>query len=152
MFSEIQNLLNGLGAYLGLGEITLDDEGRCSMAFDSVVVNFESEDDGHTLLLYSDVGDPPRPGDANAAFYEELLKANFFNLGTGGGTLGMDRDAGFIALAHRLPAAAITVPQLEGILERFVNLAEAWTRKIQGLLAQNPAMGVESGGGTTVRV
>src|SRR5690606_31200770 len=103
------------------------------LQIDDVVVNLEADDDGRTLVLFADVGAPPRRGEVSDEFYETLLKANFLHLGTGGATLGMDREAGFIALVDRVPVAGLGGGDLAERVERFVNLAEAWTSRIAEL-------------------
>ena len=89
-------------------------------------------------MLFADVGSPPRKGEVGPEYYETLLRANFFQLGTGGATLGMDRDAGMIALVRRLSTASLDANALFSAIEQFVDFAEAWTRRLAELGPASP--------------
>lgn len=136
--TTIDQLLGEVGPLLGVDQLALDADGSAALEVDDVVVNFEAEDEGRTLVLFADVGAPPRKGEVGPEYYETLLRANFFHLGTGGGALGMDRDAGMIALVRRLPTAALDANALFAEIEQFVDFAEAWTRRLAELAAQGP--------------
>lgn len=134
--TTIDQLLGDVGRLLGVDQLALDSDRSAALEVDDVVVNFEAEDEGRTLVLFADVGAPPRKGEVGPEYYETLLRANFFQLGTGGSTLGMDRDAGMIALVRRLSTAALDANALFAEVEQFVDFAEAWTRRLAELAAQ----------------
>lgn len=134
--TTLDQLLGDVGPLLGVDRLALDADGSAALEVDDVVVNFEAEDEGRTLVLFADVGPPPRKGEVGPEYYETLLRANFFQLGTGGSTLGMDRDAGMFALVRRLPTVALDANGLFAEIEQFVDFAEAWTRRLVELAAQ----------------
>ncbi len=99
-------------------------------------MQFESQPDQASLVMYVDLGEPPAWG-SSIPFYESLLAANFFGAGTGGAHLGMNRDAGMVALSRQLPLASLSGQELLQELEAFVNLAERWKSRLEELAAQN---------------
>lgn len=136
MKDELSQLVEEFGRHVGLDELTLGENSATSLAIDAVELHLAADDDGRTLVMFADVGTPPHPDQTSREYYETLLKANFLHLGTGGATLGMDRDAGFVALMDRLAVAGLNAADLADRVERFVNLAEAWTQRLAELAAE----------------
>lgn len=141
MKDELSHLLEEFGRHVGLDDLTLSENGTASLAIDAVELHLAADDEGRTLVMFADVGTPPHPDQTSREYYETLLKANFLHLGTGGATLGMDRDAGFVALMDRVPVAGLNAADLADRVERFVNLAEAWSQRLTEL-ASEPAEAV----------
>jgi len=141
MSQNARNLLTDLGKQLGLDEINLDENDYAAVAFDKVVVNFEFDSDSGKLAFYADIGTPPGLDQTSSEFYEALLKANFFQIGTAGATIGMDREKGFISFFQAVDPAAIGPDEFFTTVETFVDLAEGWTARIVDLAMEN-----ESGG------
>lgn len=150
MANELAKLVDDLGRQMGLDGLSLDENGSASLEIDSVVLNLDSDDDGRTLVLHAWVGDAPLRDQTPDEFYETLLRANFFHLGTGGATLGMDREQGYVALVQRVAVAGQSAADLLGVVEQFVNFAEAWTQRVAELSAggsvNRPSEGAESAG------
>lgn len=152
MANDLAKLVDDLGGQMGLDGLTLDEQGSASLEIDSVVLNVDADDDGRTLVLHAWVGDAPRRDETSPEFYETLLRANFFNLGTGGATLGMDRELGYVALVQRVAVAEKSAADLLAVVEQFVNFAEGWTRRVAELAAgragrgNTPADGAEPAG------
>lgn len=140
MSDSLAVLVNDFGKLLGLEGLPPDEDGSWTLRFDDVVVQIDGDRDAGALTCYVDLGKPPAWG-APSEFYEALLKANFFASGTGGASLGMDREAGFMALSRQLSIAGTTPQDLSGVVERLVDFAEAWIRRIPELLAQDAASG-----------
>lgn len=146
MATDLDRLMADFGQSLGIPELALDESGGAALQIDDVVLNLEADDDGRTLVVFADVGAPPRRGEASDEFYETLLKANFLHLGMGGATLGMDREAGFIALVDRVPVTGTGSAEFAERIERLVNLAEAWTERIAELSAATKELEVPPAG------
>lgn len=143
--NEAAALTAELGRQLGVEGLTLDERGSASLEIDEVVLNLEADDDGRTLVLHAVVGSTPRRGETPTELYETLLRANFYHLGTGGATLGMDREAGFIALVQRVPLFGVDAVALAATVEQFVNFAEGWTRRIEQLFAAGGQAPLDAG-------
>ena len=96
MSNRFRNLLGDFGASIGIPELELDEENRCTLGFDEVVVSFELGADAESIHLYAYLGDVVQ---ANAdALFSALLDANYCFKGTQGATLGRDEATGKVAL------------------------------------------------------
>ena len=122
------HLLAALGRQVGIAQLGLDDAGCCALSFDTTVVNFELDEETHRLFLYADVGDAPRQ--LGEALYRDLLAANLLWRGTGGATLSLDEGRRRFVLAHAIPVERISEADFVETVERFVDIAETWGRRI----------------------
>lgn len=126
--NEAAGLLAALGQQVGIAGLALDEAGCCVLAFDDVVLHFEADEQSGRLFLYAGLGDAP---DRLAeAFYRELLAANLMWQGTGGATLSLDPDGRRFVLGHAVPVDRITEVDFVATVERFVDIAETWRRRI----------------------
>lgn len=124
---HINRLLTDFGNTLGLDSLTLDEEGYCCLKFDDLMVNFERVNEEDALLLvYAPLGQMPE--NAPASVYAQLLQANYFFVGTGGGTLGLSEDGNVVALVQILDISRMEVLGLEEVLQNFVNAADIWSQ------------------------
>jgi hypothetical protein len=125
-----QQVIGEFGRSIGIDDLALDEEGYCCLAIDrDLIVNIELDADGGRLVLYSMVG---QPGPDRAAALEMLMQANYLGQGTGGAILGAQPETGAIVLSCALPADRLDLPAFNGALERFVNTAEDWMRRLAG--------------------
>jgi hypothetical protein len=130
-------LLHVLGQEVGIPRLGLDKTGCCALAFDEVVVNFELDEEAHQLFLYASLGSVPE--EVPAAFYRELLDGNLFWKDTGGATLGLDREGQRVILHQTVAVGRISDTDFKALVERFVNVAEAWSRRLEEALARPAA-------------
>ncbi|HVJ87846.1 MAG TPA: type III secretion system chaperone [Caulifigura sp.] len=152
MSDHLAELLNDFGKLLGLEGLSPAEDDSWAVQFDDVVVQIDADRESGALICYVDLGRPPAWG-APTEFYEALLEANFFASGTGGASLGICREAGFIALSQRVPVNGTTPQELSAVIERLVDFAESWLRKMADLLAQKDATGsVSQEAGSALRV
>jgi len=124
----LQQLIGDLGKTVGLDDLELDAAGYCCLVIDKdLVINIEFDEPDARLMLYSMVG---RPGSDRPAGLTELMEANYLGRGTGGATLGLERESGAIVLSREVPIAGMDLPGFSGALERFINMAESWSRRL----------------------
>jgi hypothetical protein len=126
---QVQLLLRDLGRLVGLNDLALDADGRCSLLVDEraeVEISFVDGEDH--LILAARLGE--LPADAPPERYATLLDANFFWRGTNGGTLGVERDSRTVALLDTVPLAGLDVGRLEARLGTFVDTAEEWIGRL----------------------
>ncbi|HMR30297.1 MAG TPA: type III secretion system chaperone [Geminicoccaceae bacterium] len=123
-----ERLLAAVGQQIGIAELALDDAGCCALSFDDVVVNFEADAESERLFLYAEVGDAPE-GLAEA-LYRDILAANLLWQGTGGATLSLDAAGRRFVLGHAVPVGRIGEVDFVTTVERFVDIAETWRRRI----------------------
>ena len=129
-------LLHVLGAEVGIPQLHLDKEGCCSVAFDEVVVNFEVDEEAHLLFLYASLGPAPA---AAGELYRDLLGGNLLWQSTGGATISLDREAGRLVLMQRFSVGRISDVEFKAGVERFVNVAEIWIRRVADAAAEPAA-------------
>ncbi|MBG0775366.1 MAG: type III secretion system chaperone [Desulfovibrionaceae bacterium] len=143
MGTEMDAILKEFGTSLGFDGLEFDEYGYCCLFFDDIVVNIEVNEKSEQLFLYANIGDIP--ADADKAFYETLLEANFLFRGTSGGAIGMDKSAGIISLAWQGPYKDMTCVRFEKIIENFVNLTEHWRSVVAEARPEVPS-DAQSGG------
>jgi Tir chaperone protein (CesT) family len=97
------------------------------------VVDFELDESGGQLFLYASLG--ARPAAGSSGLYEQLLAGNLFWKDTGGATPGLDREGDRVVLLQSLPAERVSEADLKVAVERFVDVAEAWTRRVSEVVA-----------------
>ncbi len=138
--NEAAGLLAALGRQVGIAELALDEAGCCVLAFDDVVLHLEADEQSGRLFLYADLGDAP--DGLGEAFHRELLAANLMWQGTGGATLSLDPAGRRFVLGHAVPVDRIGEVDFVATVERFVDIAEIWQRRIADAGSQ-PAEPVE---------
>jgi hypothetical protein len=132
----VQQILGDFGKTIGLDDLELDAAGYCCLMIDNnLVINIEFEEPDARLLLYAKVG---RPGPDRAAALTAILEANYLGRGTGGATLGLEPESGSIVLSRDLAIAGMDVPGFSDALERFVNTAEVWSKRLGEASASAP--------------
>ncbi|MFO1058436.1 MAG: type III secretion system chaperone [Dongiaceae bacterium] len=134
----VQQVIGEFGKSIGIDDLALDAEGYCCLAIDhDLIVNIELDATDGQLVLYSVVG---QPGPDRAAVLETLMQANYLGQGTRGAILGLQPGTGAVVLSRALPADRLDLPAFNGALERFVNTAEDWMRRLAGpAAAADPA-------------
>ena len=124
----VQQILGDFGKTIGLDDLGLDGAGYCCLMIDNdLVINIEFEEPDSRLMLYSVVG---HPGADRAASLTAIMEANYLGRGTGGAILGLAPESGAIVLSRDVPIAGMDVPGFSETLERFVNMAESWSKKL----------------------
>jgi len=129
--AKAQLLIGDVGALLGLPDLAFDADGDCALTIDDTLqvdISFLDEEDA--LLLVSPLGSPADPLPADLA--EAMLDANFFWRGTGGATLGLDRETRMAVLVETVPLAGQHPAALRDRLSDFVTVARDWTDRVAG--------------------
>lgn len=143
--SVAEGLLKAVAGQAGITGFELDESGCCALSFDGIVVNFEADEDSLKLFLYADVGEAP--AGLPEALYRRLLEANLLWRGTGGATLSLDTAAQRFVLAHGLPVDHTSEADFLATVETFVNIVEAWRKRIAEAAHEAPAAGNLEGSG-----
>jgi hypothetical protein len=122
----VQQIIATFGQTIGIGDLGLDDDGYCCLVIDQdMVINIELDEAAQRLLLYSVVGRP------DGERFPLLLEANYLGQGTDGGSLGLQPSTGAAVLSREVPVAQLDVPAFSTAPERFINLTEDWTKRLQ---------------------
>lgn len=96
-------------------------------AFDAHDVNEPVAGD---ILFFCTLGNVAAEREVN--LYRLLLEANNLWSGTGGATLGMQRDTGMITLSARLPLEGLEAPHFAEVLDAFADTADFWSGVLAG--------------------
>lgn len=120
-----RELMAGLAEKIGLkGEIEIDDEERCLIAFDGMDVVIQGVDAARAVAFVAPVGElPPERPDR---LYRTLLEANHVFGGTAGATLSVNPEGGWVYLCRQFSLDALDVDGFADGLEGFLNTLAAW--------------------------
>lgn len=120
---QFHELMQRLGVELGLGGLQPDASGACAVRLDDVTVRFlDVFDDAFTCQ--SRLG---RIDDHDTLAQESLLRGNLFADGVGGSALALDAE-GAVYLTQRLRIERLAFPAFIACLDRFVSVADYWSR------------------------
>lgn len=120
-----RELIAGLAEKVGIRDgIEFDDEERCLLEFDGMNVVIQGVDAAHAVAFIAPVGEPPP--EQSERLYRMLLEANHIFEGTGGATLSVNPDGGYVYLCQQLDARSLDVDEFVKALEQFLNALEAW--------------------------
>ena len=96
----------------------------------SIGLAYEGMNDLADVLYFADLG-APEP-DRVFAVYQTLLEANNMWAGTGGATLGLQQDTGWVVLAGRIDFESLSPESLVNLLGMFAQTASAWKSFVDG--------------------
>lgn len=127
---ELNELMVGLAAEVGLGECPADDTGTYWLKIDSFSVGFTTDETGRTLMVYTPIGarDEASAGD----LAELLLELNNLYVGSFGGTVALDRTAGLYFYQRREALGDLGKDAFLSLVEDFVNRAEMLKELVGG--------------------
>jgi len=129
MSARYDELLTGLARHLGLPdpdsllrtqELVVDGQ-RLGFAFEPLDAN---EPETGDLVCFAVLGKPQAAVEARV--HRLLLEGNNLWAGTGGATLGVQRDSGAVVLAVRMPVEALSAESLADDLDGFLAVAGFW--------------------------
>jgi hypothetical protein len=120
-------LVRALGHAVGIDDLSLDDGGACTLRFDETVLALALDEDEDRLVLHAGLG--PLPAEGRAELLARLLEGNLFWKDTHGATLALDRRNARVLLLRAVPLDAPPAG-FPGLVERFVDAAEAWSAVI----------------------
>lgn len=138
-----KGFLEELGSDLGIEGLEFDEYGYCCLEFPDQTINIEADESG-LIFLYAHLGNVPK--EKTEAFFAMLLEANYLWQQTGGGCLGVDREADVVLLAMQSHVAALDGQGFKNMMENFLNTSVTWTRRVEGFPGQAGPAGRESEG------
>jgi Tir chaperone protein (CesT) family len=120
-------LIRALGHSVGIDDLSLDDGGTCTLRFDETALALMLDEDEDRLVLHAGLG--PLPAEGRAELLARLLEGNLFWKDTHGATIALDRRNARVLLLRAVPLDSPPA-SFPGIVERFVDGAEAWCEVI----------------------
>lgn len=127
---QIQEVISGFGAMVGLPDLVLDESNCCTLQFDQVVVNAEYLSDSNEFYFYSKIGPIPANSEDRLRVFAGLLESNCFYRRTSGGVLGIDEALDAIIYTNKVGADGLNANMFGDYMEAFVNLAEDFGRGV----------------------
>lgn len=142
---NLQTLLQRIGQTVGIPDLALDGDNYCQLRIDGTLdLSIEFIEDGELAVFSARCG---TLGEHNrAAALQQIADANFYWVGTGGGTLSSNSREGAVYLQFREPTTQMDQTRLEHLLQALVHNAERWGARLAALGAA-PA---EAASGATV--
>jgi hypothetical protein len=125
---NLELFLRELGETVGIPELALDEEDSCVLSFDEIVVNMQYVEADDGLIMFSNLGRVPEENRVD--LFEEMLEANFSGTIQGGAELFYVKETDSAGLIFRTRVSDIRPGRFEGMMEKFVNLAEAWIKRL----------------------
>lgn len=128
---QFKQTLQDYGKLVGLVDIQYDDQrGTCLEFASDIELCLHWNEQAHTLYASIFCG---FPSDKNKSqLYEQLLGANYFWSGTGGGTLAYKSDMNAIFLIDAWGENVIQSPEiLSRHIDQIVHAAEKWQKTIE---------------------
>ena len=129
-------LIRALGHAVGIDALSLDDGGTCILNMDETVLALQLDEGEDRLVLHAGLG--PLPAEGQAELLSRLLEGNLFWKDTHGATLALDRRQDRVLLLRAVPLDSPPAG-FPGLVERFVDAAEAWREVIATAFGAVPA-------------
>ena len=127
---EFKELIAGFAAKYGIEGLDGAD-GVAELYVEGFRVELLDDPQTQSIFACAEIGLPPP--DANGAFGEMMLKANFLLRATEGATLCQNPESGAYALVRPFPQTLTDVESFAAGLESLVNQAENWRKALAGL-------------------
>ena len=127
---EFTELLAGFAAKYGIEGLDGAD-GVAELYVEGIRVELLDDPQTQSIFACAEIGLPPP--DANGAFGEMMLKANFLLRATEGATLCQNPETNAYAVVRPFPQALTDVEAFAAGLESLVNQAENWRKVLAGL-------------------
>lgn len=122
-----------LAANFNLPDLAPDEQGTWHISFDDVHLAIGA--DAGTMTVHSTLGHVDPADEASA---DALLTGNFFGDGAGGAGLATD-PYGTVTLHRRVLLEQLDYEELVTVLERFVNYAEYWQKRLDEAATAPPS-------------
>jgi hypothetical protein len=120
-------LIRALGRAVGIDALCFDDGGTCTLSMDETVLALELDEGEDRLVLHAGLGSLRAEGQAE--LFARLLEGNLFWKATHGATLTLDHREDRALLMRVIPLNSPPAG-FPGLVERFVDAAEAWREVI----------------------
>ncbi|MEZ0296509.1 MAG: type III secretion system chaperone [Candidatus Methylacidiphilales bacterium] len=127
---NLQNLVERLSEDLGLADLRLDSElNACGFRVnDKLDVLIEYNEASDSAIFTITIG--VLPEENRLAFALDLLDANYYGIGSGGGRLSTNSEQGTVYLQLREATERLDQERFHSVLQVLVNNAEVWRDRL----------------------
>jgi len=134
--NNAQTIIAEFGQIIGLEGLSLDEGNCCTLQFDQIVVNIEYLPDSEEFYFYSRIGVVPAHEPTRLRVFTDLLESDCFFRRTSGGVLGVDMGREVIVYTNKIGVGGLSSAHVLGdYVQAFVNLAEEFGQRVQGIAA-----------------
>jgi len=131
----LDELLKDLGGRIGVGPLSLNDEGVCTLGFGEGTQIHITPDDGdpNYCVLVGNCGGVP--DGSRAPYLRRLLEANFFHRDSGNAVIALEPDLDEALLVERLRLDVIDGAGFADAVTRFVAYQRRWSERSDQAMA-----------------
>ena len=130
--ADFTNYISSYGKEVGLPNLTLNEQGVCSLTFDGKInVDIVYKHDQDQCIFAAPICDLPS-GNCEE-FFKKLLISNCFGTENGGAILGIEKEEDRVVLSYLFIASTFSFELFKTVLNNFVNLVEEWIDKSETL-------------------
>lgn len=134
--NSLDTLLDQVAKLTGIPDLATDEEGFCLIQIDEQLdLSIEYHEDFGAVVLSITCGKLPQ--EPSIALLQEILEANYYWMGSGGGTLAINGIRRTLDLQFREPLDHLDAGHLKDLMEAMVINAEVWQQKLNAV--QTPA-------------
>ena len=126
---QFDRMMSRLGQAMGIEDLGLNEENGCTLQFDDQIINLQYEPDDESYILFSDLGQVAE--ERKVALYEQFLSANFYRKQMVNSCISYCEPTQSIVLILHQSTDGMDFVRFESILQSFIDLAEAWSKKIR---------------------
>ncbi len=122
---------------------------KAAFLIDDVPYDFHFEEASGNLMLFSCLVSIPEDLAFSTripvltAVYQKLLQAQYCFAESGGFSFGVDPEASMVNFQALLPLASLSDDEFIARIEKFVQLTNVWTKRLEALLADYLADGAD---------
>ena len=131
----LEELLKDLGDRIGVGPLSLNDEGVCTLGFaEAAQIHITADDtDPNYCVMVGNCGGIPDQG--RAAYLRRLLEANFFHRDSGNAVIALEPDLDETLLIERVRLDVIDGAGFADAVTRFVAYQRRWSERSNEAMA-----------------
>jgi hypothetical protein len=132
----LEELLKDLGDRIGVGPLSLDESGVCTLGFGEgteINITADDADPNYCVLVGNCGGIPDQQG--RAAHLRRLLEANFFHRDTGNAVIALEPDLDEALLVERVRLDVIDGAGFADAVTRFVAYQQRWSERSSEAMA-----------------
>lgn len=131
-----QGLVREFGGKLGVPGVEADGEGYVALTFDDTVLHLQHDHEDDDVVVFTRLGEIEP--DRAEQIYVWLLGANLFWQGGKGATFSVEPATGVVFLADRRPMEATRLEGFVPWIERFLDVAGYWGKRLEVANAGGP--------------
>lgn len=127
---DFANYLTNYGKEIGLPNLEFNEQGMCSLSFDSTIdIDIVYKKDLDLCIFAAPIIEIPSAGQEN--FFRKILTENVFGIATAGSAFGIEEEKNRIILSYTFIASTFSFDLFKTVLGNFVDLVEEWKGKCE---------------------